>query len=112
MSETSDRYARFGFEAQRRSASAGEASLKEGFALLAQGWLALADQGATLRPNPAAEGARLTIGKGERLSVIHGTWRVEADVAFCQLVRNFALAFSSVGPRALETIPCFGSTYT
>ena len=44
MSETSDRYARFGFEAQRRSASAGEASLKEGFALLAQGWLALADQ--------------------------------------------------------------------
>jgi hypothetical protein len=44
MSETSDRYARFGFEAQRRSASTGEASLKEGFASLAQGWLALADQ--------------------------------------------------------------------
>jgi hypothetical protein len=44
MSETSDRYARFGFEAQRRAAAAVEPSLREGFALLAQGWLALADQ--------------------------------------------------------------------
>ena len=31
-------------EAQNRAASAVELSLKEGFALLAQGWLALADQ--------------------------------------------------------------------
>jgi hypothetical protein len=44
MSETSARYARFGFEAQNCAASAVEPSLKEGFALLAQGWLALADQ--------------------------------------------------------------------
>jgi hypothetical protein len=44
VSETSDRYSRFGFEAQRRAASAVEPSLKEGFVLLAQGWLALADQ--------------------------------------------------------------------
>jgi hypothetical protein len=44
MSDTSARYSRFGFEAQNRAASAVEPSLKEGFALLAQGWLALADQ--------------------------------------------------------------------
>src|ERR1700730_18477135 len=54
MSETSDRYSRFGFEAQRRAASAVEPSLKEGFALLERGglplpikWIGLSDAAAS-----------------------------------------------------------------
>jgi hypothetical protein len=40
----SDQYRRWGFEAQGRAAAADDTDLKEGFRLLAQGWLALADQ--------------------------------------------------------------------
>ena len=44
MSPTADRYRRFGFEARHQAAAASQTSMQQGFELLAQGWLALADQ--------------------------------------------------------------------